>query len=344
MAFLSNRLIVAGNEAAVAAALGRRAAGESSFASGAGLGASFSRVDARSSAWALVDMARMPAKAGATARTGGDAPEAILGAMASVSLVAVTATADGDALKLSATGVTADAETRQNLEDAVRGILAMWRMAVQEKQPDLVPVLRAFKVSQGADSVTISGTLPGSVIRELGREEGAHRPLMRRRPGRPALSFLPRCPDDVLSRTRPGGDDAPRCRLSSLRESPVPRRPVHTYSIVARDAVTGEIGVAVQSHWFSVGSFVPWAEAGVGAVATQSFVDPSYGKLGLDLMRAGRSAPDALKGLLAADDGRDVRQVAMIDAEGPGRRSHRRDAASRPPAITSGRATPSRRT
>lgn len=93
-------------------------------------------------------------------------------------------------------------------------------------------------------------------------------------------------------------------------------RPVHTYSIVARDAATGELGVAVQSHWFSVGSVVPWAEAGVGAVATQSFVDPSYGKLGLDLMRAGRSAPDALKALLAGDDGRDVRQVAMIDARG----------------------------
>ncbi len=103
----------------------------------------------------------------------------------------------------------------------------------------------------------------------------------------------------------------------SLRQSvPRPRRPVHTYSIVARDPATGELGVAVQSHWFSVGSLVPWAEAGVGAVATQSFVDPSYGKLGLDLMRAGRSAPDALKGLLAADPGRDVRQVAMIDAQG----------------------------
>jgi uncharacterized Ntn-hydrolase superfamily protein len=97
---------------------------------------------------------------------------------------------------------------------------------------------------------------------------------------------------------------------------PVPFRPVHTYSIVARDAATGEIGVAVQSHWFSVGSSVPWAEAGVGAVATQSFVDPSYGPLGLALMRAGRSAPDALKGLLLADEGRDVRQVAMIDAAG----------------------------
>src|SRR5688500_6365314 len=92
--------------------------------------------------------------------------------------------------------------------------------------------------------------------------------------------------------------------LSLLLAGAVPVRPVHTYSIVARDAATGEMGVAVQSHWFSVGAVVPWAEAGVGAVATQSFVDPSYGKLGLDLMRAGKSAPDALKALLAGDEGR----------------------------------------
>ncbi len=72
----------------------------------------------------------------------------------------------------------------------------------------------------------------------------------------------------------------------------------------------------MQSHWFSVGPIVAWAEAGVGAVATQSFVDPSYGKLGLDLMRAGKSAPDALKSLTAGDEGREVRQVAMIDAQG----------------------------
>ncbi|AKF85743.1 Uncharacterized conserved protein, Ntn-hydrolase superfamily [Myxococcus fulvus] len=98
--------------------------------------------------------------------------------------------------------------------------------------------------------------------------------------------------------------------------STVPRRPVNTYSIVARDPATGDLGVAVQSHWFSVGATVPWAEAGVGAVATQSFVDPSYGRLGLDLMRAGRSAPDALKGLLAADSASQVRQVAMVDAQG----------------------------
>src|SRR5256714_8177479 len=102
---------------------------------------------------------------------------------------------------------------------------------------------------------------------------------------------------------------------SQAQTSITPPRPVHTFSIVARDPATGELGVAVQSHWFSVGSIVPWAEAGVGAVATQSFVDPSYGKNGLDLMRAGTTAPDALKELLAKDDGREVRQVAMIDAQ-----------------------------
>jgi uncharacterized Ntn-hydrolase superfamily protein len=104
--------------------------------------------------------------------------------------------------------------------------------------------------------------------------------------------------------------------LLALATGPAPLRPVHTYSIVARDPATGELGVAVQSHWFSVGSMVPWAEAGVGAVATQSFVDPSYGPFGLALMRGGRSAPEALAALLAGDSGRDVRQVGMVDANG----------------------------
>jgi uncharacterized Ntn-hydrolase superfamily protein len=90
----------------------------------------------------------------------------------------------------------------------------------------------------------------------------------------------------------------------------------HTYSIVASDPETGEMGVAVQSHYFAVGSVVTWAEAGVGAVATQSFTDPAYGKLGLDLMRAGKSAPDTLAGLIASDPASAVRQVAMVDAAG----------------------------
>lgn len=109
---------------------------------------------------------------------------------------------------------------------------------------------------------------------------------------------------------------SPRLSVSANNTQSVPLRPVHTYSIVARDPDTGELGVAVQSHWFSVGPIVAWAEAGVGAVATQSFVDPSYGKNGLDLMRGGKSAPDTLKELLAKDEAREVRQVAMIDAQG----------------------------
>jgi len=89
-----------------------------------------------------------------------------------------------------------------------------------------------------------------------------------------------------------------------------------TYSIVAYDKENGQIGVAVQSHWFSVGALVPWAEPGVGAVATQSFVEPSYGPLGLALMRSGKTAQQALTGLTAADPNVDVRQVAMVDING----------------------------
>ncbi|MFN7973365.1 MAG: DUF1028 domain-containing protein [Acidobacteriota bacterium] len=100
-------------------------------------------------------------------------------------------------------------------------------------------------------------------------------------------------------------------------EPPLPSaRMAHTYSIVARDPVTGDLGVAVQSHWFSVGAVVAWAEPGVGAVATQSIVDVSYGPLGLDLMRAGKSSDEALRALLAGDATPGVRQVAMVDARG----------------------------
>ena len=90
----------------------------------------------------------------------------------------------------------------------------------------------------------------------------------------------------------------------------------HTFSIVARDPATGEMAVGVQSHWFSVGTAVSWGEAGVGVVATQSFVNKSYGIKGLGLMKNGKTAPEALSELLAADEGREVRQVAMIDVNG----------------------------
>src|SRR3954471_16872396 len=89
-----------------------------------------------------------------------------------------------------------------------------------------------------------------------------------------------------------------------------------TYSIVARDPATGELGAAVQSHWFSVGSLCPWARPGVGAVATQSIVEAAHGPNGLDRLAAGESAPAALAAVLAADPLAPLRQVGMVDAAG----------------------------
>ncbi len=94
------------------------------------------------------------------------------------------------------------------------------------------------------------------------------------------------------------------------------KRPVATYSIVAIDRERGEMGVAVQSHWFSVGSVVPWAKAGVGVVATQSLVDISYGPLGLAMLEAGKTPEQALRGLLSSDPHPEFRQVAILDVEG----------------------------
>lgn len=90
----------------------------------------------------------------------------------------------------------------------------------------------------------------------------------------------------------------------------------HTFSIVARDPITGETAVGVQSHWFSVGTSVSWAEAGVGAVATQSFTNKSFGIRGLKLLKEGKTAQEALNILLSDDAGIDVRQVAIVDNKG----------------------------
>ncbi len=90
----------------------------------------------------------------------------------------------------------------------------------------------------------------------------------------------------------------------------------HTFSIVARDPETGDMGVAVQSHWFSTGSVVTWAEPGVGAIATQSMAEVSYGPLGLFQMQQNKPAQTVLKELLEKDTNREVRQVAMVDADG----------------------------
>lgn len=90
----------------------------------------------------------------------------------------------------------------------------------------------------------------------------------------------------------------------------------HTFSIVARDPITGEMAVGVQSHWFSVGTIVSWGKSGVGVVATQSFVNPAYGPNGIQLMEEGKTAGQALDLLVSKDEGKEVRQVAMIDVNG----------------------------
>lgn len=105
--------------------------------------------------------------------------------------------------------------------------------------------------------------------------------------------------------------------LLNLKSQPPKKDPLaHTFSIVARDEQTGEMGVGVQSHWFSVGTAVSWAEAGAGAIATQSFVNKSFGPRGLELLKKGLSAQQVVDSLLSNDAGREVRQLAIIDQNG----------------------------
>ena len=90
----------------------------------------------------------------------------------------------------------------------------------------------------------------------------------------------------------------------------------HTYSIVAIDEETGAMGVAVQSHWFATGTLVTWGEAGVGVIATQSFVNPEFGPNGLAMLKEGMTAKQVLDKLIAEDEGRAVRQLAVLDKNG----------------------------
>lgn len=177
VAFVSRHLVIAGTESAVTDALVSGAAGGTSFAVGAGLGRELHRIDRESSVWALIDLTRQPfgKKGSGHVHVEPDTDQGpaltLLGAMKSISLFAFEATARGDALELSASGLSSDEETRQLLEDSIRGVLAMWRLAAQEKLPELVPILRSFKVQRDGEGVTVAGTLPGSILRTL--TEGA---------------------------------------------------------------------------------------------------------------------------------------------------------------------------
>jgi hypothetical protein len=172
LALVDRHFVVAGTEDAVQQALAQKAAGGTGFSNGNGLGRHLGRVDSSATAWALLDTARFPeikeraSRVHVDGEINGHPAAAMIGAMKNVSLISVQATVKGDALKLEASGVSDDSETRELLEDTMKGALAAFRLAMQDNA-DAISVIRKFKVSSGRDAVTISGTLPGAAVRAI---------------------------------------------------------------------------------------------------------------------------------------------------------------------------------
>lgn len=169
VAFPSNSLVVAGSERAVIAALAARANGGTNFRTRGILGAEIARVDATATAWALVDVQRASRLTkGGNVNTGkGQSGEALQQALKTLSTFSVWATDKGDSLELAAVGTSSDGETLQLLEDTVRGALSAMRLAVKDKSPEMVSVLRRFDVSQSAGLVKVEGTIPADTLRDL---------------------------------------------------------------------------------------------------------------------------------------------------------------------------------
>ncbi len=176
VAFPSAALAIAGNERAVVAALAARAAGGTGFRGRSGLGMDLGRVDPNASAWALVDVTRaqrLGNGAGHINTGKGQSGEALQAALKSITTVAVWATDTGEALQLGAIGLSTDTETLALLEDTVRGALSALRLAVKDKSPDMVSVLRRFDVTRKSDSIRIEGSVPASTLRELMAKKNA---------------------------------------------------------------------------------------------------------------------------------------------------------------------------
>lgn len=168
VAFPTASLAIAGNERAVVAALAARANGGTAFRGSNGLGLDLNRIDSKATAWALVDVTRAARLSKGSVNTGrGQSGEALGAALKSLSTFAVWATDTGDKLELGAFGVSGDGETLELLEDTVRGALSALRLAVKDKAPDMVPVLRAFDVSRKDDFIRVEGSIPAATLREL---------------------------------------------------------------------------------------------------------------------------------------------------------------------------------
>lgn len=168
VAFPDSHLALIGSESAVSEALTSRANGGTTFFASSGLGRDVSRIDTRASAWAIVDVARAShlAKSPHVPSKTSQA-EALSSAIKNLSTVALWATDSGDGLKLGAFGVAHDADTLQLIEDTLRGMLAAMRLAVQDKNPEMVGVLRKFDVTHTADTVQILGTVPAETLKSF---------------------------------------------------------------------------------------------------------------------------------------------------------------------------------
>ncbi len=169
VAFPDGTLAIVGTESAVVEALATRQSGGSVFSAASMLGQNASRIDENATAWAIVDVTRAQRLTGAAHVPHGrdQAGAAFATAIRSVSTVALWATDTGDSLKLGGFGLANDEETLQLIEDTLRGALSAMRLAVKDKSPDLVSVLRRFDVDRTSDSVRITGTIPGESLHRL---------------------------------------------------------------------------------------------------------------------------------------------------------------------------------
>lgn len=168
VAFPDSSLAIIGTESAVTEALAARTAGGTGFVTASGLGQDLGRVDANASAFALIDVTRAQRLTGGARVPGaGGQKAALAAAIKSISTVALWATDTGDSLKLGAVGLAGDAETLELLEDTIRGALSAMRLAVKDKSPDMVSVLRRFSVERTSDAIRISGTIPADALRKL---------------------------------------------------------------------------------------------------------------------------------------------------------------------------------
>jgi hypothetical protein len=168
VAFPDGHLALIGSESAVAEALASRASGGTTFFASSGLGRDVSRIDSRASAWAIVDVPRASRLTNSPhVPSRNTQAEALSSAIKNLSTVALWATDTGDALKLGAFGIAHDTDTVQLIEDTLRGVLAAMRLAVQDKSPEMVNVLRKFDVSHTNDTVQIVGSVPADTLKSF---------------------------------------------------------------------------------------------------------------------------------------------------------------------------------